>query len=104
VADDIELTSVAGGTRLRVRVKAGARKSGIGGARAGALKVSVAAVAERGKANRALVEVLATALGLPASGVTIVSGKASQDKVVVVALGVATVCARLADLEPPKRR
>jgi uncharacterized protein (TIGR00251 family) len=103
VAGDLELTSVAAGTRLRVRVKAGARTSAVGGAHGGALKISVAAVAERGKANRAVVAVLAEALGLPTSSVTIVSGKSSQDKVVVVALSVAAVCTILLELERPKR-
>jgi uncharacterized protein YggU (UPF0235/DUF167 family) len=50
-----------------------------------------------------VVEVLADALGLPASSVTIVSGKTSQDKVVKVALSVAAVCTILVQLERPKR-
>jgi uncharacterized protein (TIGR00251 family) len=103
VANDLELKPVAGGTRLRVRVKPGARKTAIGGAHGGALRIAVAAVAERGKANRAVVEALAEALGLPASSVTIVSGKTSQDKVVDVALSVAAVCTLLVQLERPKR-
>jgi len=104
MATDLELTPVAGGTRLRVRVKPGARKSAIGAAHGGALKVSVATVAERGKANRAVVELLADAFGLPASAVTIVAGKTSQDKIVELALSVAAVCGILAELEPPKKR
>ena len=104
MANDLELTPVAGGTRLRVRVKSGARKSAIGGAHGGALKLSVAKVAEKGKANRAVVELLADTLGLPASAVTIVAGKTSQDKVVEIALSVAAVCAAMVALEPPKKR
>ena len=51
----------------------------------GALKVAVAAPPERGKANRAVVELLAEAIGLSASAITIVSGETSKDKVVEVA-------------------
>jgi uncharacterized protein (TIGR00251 family) len=104
VTKDLELTAVPGGTRLRVRVKPGARKAAIVGVHGGALKLSVAAVAERGKANRAVVELLAGALGLPHSAVKITAGKTSQDKVVEIALSVAAACAMLAELEPPKKR
>ena len=89
---------------MRVRVKPGARKTGIVGVHGGALKLSVSSVAEKGKANREVVNLLADALGLPTSAVEIVTGKTSQDKVVEVALDVAEVCTRLAGLEPPKKR
>jgi uncharacterized protein len=104
VGDGLELTSFSGGTRLRLRVKAGARTSAIVGVHGGALKLSVAAAPERGKANRAVVNLLADTLGLPSSGVKITSGKTSQDKVAEIALDVAAVCAILADLEMPKKR
>lgn len=102
--DDLELAPVPGGTRLRLRVKAGARTSAIVGVHGGALKVSVTAAAERGKANREVVALLANAFGVPSSDVTIAAGKSSQDKVVEIALSVAAVCGILADLEPPKKR
>jgi len=79
-------TEVAGGTRVRLRVKPGARKNAILGVRGDALKVSVTAPPDRGKANDAVVALLAEALDLPARSVTIVSGQASQDKVIVVPL------------------
>lgn len=84
--DELELVSVAGGTRLRLRVKPGARKTAIVGIHGGALKVSVAAAPEKGKANRAVVKLLAEALGLPPSAVTITSGETSQDKAAEIAL------------------
>lgn len=96
MADDLELTSVAGGTRLRLRVKPGARKTAIVGIHGGALKIAVAAAPERGKANRAVVALLAKALGLPVSAVTIASGETSQDKVAEIALSPAAVRAILA--------
>jgi uncharacterized protein (TIGR00251 family) len=104
VKDDLELTPCPGGTRLRLRVKAGARTTAIVGVHGGALKVSVTAAAERGKANREVVELLANTLGLPSSAVTITAGKSSQDKVVEIAASVAAVCGILAELESQKKR
>ena len=103
--DDLELTPVPEGTRVRLRVSAGAKKTAIVGAHGGALKLSVTAAAERGKANRAVVKLLADTLGLPASAVTITSGKTSPDKIAEIALDVEAICGVLAELElPPKKR
>jgi len=44
------------------------------------LLVSVTQIAEKGKANRAIVEVLAKGLGLKRSQLELVSGAASQEK------------------------
>ena len=93
--DELELTPVAGGTRLRLRVKPGARTTAIVGAHGGALKLAVAAAPEKGKANRAVVALLAEALGLPSSAVTITAGETSQDKVAEIALEPAAVRAIL---------
>lgn len=82
----LDLVAVPGGTRLRLRVHPKARKDTITGVHAGALKVSVTAPPERGKANEAVVKVLAKALDLPKQAVAIVAGETSQDKTVVVAL------------------
>ena len=84
MGDALELLPCPRGTRLRLRVKPGARKTAILGVHGGALKVAVSAPPERGKANRAVVELLAETLGLPTSAVTIASGEASKDKVVEV--------------------
>ena len=94
--DALELTPVAGGTRLRLRVKPNARKTAIVGIHGGALKVAVAAAPEKGKANRAVVRLLAKALNLPSLAVTITSGETSQDKVAEIALRPAAVRAILA--------
>lgn len=94
MAGDLELAPVRGGTRLRLRVKPGARKTAILGVHGGALKIAVAAAPEKGKANRAVVALLADALGLNASEVTIVAGESSQDKVAEVALDPASVRTR----------
>ena len=82
----LELTPAAGGTRLRLRVKAGAKRDAILGRHGGALKLSVTAAPERGKANRAVLRLLAAALGIPASELRLVAGAASPDKTVFVPL------------------
>ena len=96
---ELALTSVAGGTRLRLRVKPGARKTAIVGVHGGALKLAVSAQPEKGKANRAVVQLLAKALGVANSAVTIDAGETSQDKVVEVALDPAAVRAILGAIE-----
>jgi uncharacterized protein (TIGR00251 family) len=98
VAGEITLTAIEGGTRLRLRVKPGARKTAIVGSHGGALKLSVAAPPERGKANRAVVALLAKALGLPSSAVTIASGETSQDKIAEIAMSPSRIRGLLAAL------
>ena len=100
---DLELTPFSGGTRLRLRVKAGARRSAIVGAHGGALKVAVAAAPERGRANRAVIALLADALDIPSSAVTIAAGETGKDKLAEIALSPATVRAILASRERPKK-
>ena len=71
---------------LRLRVHPKARKNAITGLRGDALKVSVTAPPEDGKANDAVLRLLAEALDIPLSSVELVSGAHSRDKVVEVAL------------------
>jgi len=81
-AREISLVDTPTGCRLKVSVRAGGRADAIAGPHAGALKLSVVAAPERGRANRAVVELLAGVLGLPRSAVTIVSGHASPLKAI----------------------
>ena len=84
-------------TRLHLRVSPGASRSEIVGRHGDAWKVRVAAPPESGKANDALVELLASTLGISRSGIEILSGHGSRDKTVVVqGLGNAEIAARLA--------
>jgi len=71
-----------GGVRLRLRVAAGAARSRIAGVHGGALKVSVRAAPERGKANREVASLLAARFDLRARDVEIVAGETAPDKVV----------------------
>jgi hypothetical protein len=72
--------------RLAVRVRPGAARAGVGGSYgdAGALVVAVTARAVDGKATAAALRAVAAALGVPRSAVTLLSGAASRDKVLLV--------------------
>ena len=69
-------------TRLRIRVSPGTRRTEIVGRQGDAWKVRVAAAPERGKANDALLRLLAERLRLPLAGLSLVSGHGARDKVV----------------------
>ena len=72
-------------TRLRLRVAPGAAAPGVVGRHGEAWKVRVAAAPERGKANDAVLDLLASTLSVPRANVTLVSGGASRDKIVELA-------------------
>ncbi len=76
----IEIAEHAQGAVLPVRAQPGARKAGVVGEQAGALKVAVTAPPEDGRANKALVEVLREALGLKRSQVELIAGATSREK------------------------
>lgn len=69
-------------TRLRIRVSPGARRTELIGRQGDAWKVRVAAQPERGRANEALLKLLAARLGVPADGLSVVAGRSGRDKVV----------------------
>ena len=56
------------------------RRTRVLGERAGALRVAVTAAPEKGKANAAIADVLAEALGCKASQVGLLSGETSREK------------------------
>jgi uncharacterized protein (TIGR00251 family) len=68
------------GTILPVRAQPGARRNEIRGEQDGMLKVSVTQIAEKGKANKALVEVLAKGLSLRKSQIELLAGETSSHK------------------------
>jgi len=70
---------------LKVRVQPKASRDAILGEHNGALKVAVTAAPEKGKANKAVVELLARALRVPKSNVTLVAGAASRVKTFSIA-------------------
>lgn len=80
----IDLKSSTAGILLPVRAQPGSRRNEIAGIQNGALKVAVTQVAEKGKANRAVLDVLAKGLNLRKSQVELASGDTARDKVVLV--------------------
>jgi uncharacterized protein (TIGR00251 family) len=76
----IAVTEHAEGCVLPVRAQPGARRTGVQGEQAGALKIAVTAPPEDGRANQALVEVLRKALGVKRSQVELIGGQTSRDK------------------------
>ncbi|WZO96724.1 DUF167 domain-containing protein [Isosphaeraceae bacterium EP7] len=76
----IEAKAHADGAVFPVRAQPGTKRSKILGERNGALRVAVTAPPDQGKANAALVEAIADALGCKASQVELVSGQAHRDK------------------------
>jgi uncharacterized protein (TIGR00251 family) len=97
----LDLTGSGSGTRLRLRVKAGARKTAILGVHDGALKVSVTTAPEKGKANKAVLELLASALSLSPSSLELVAGRTSPDKTVLVPLSAEEIRNRLGSGDLP---
>jgi uncharacterized protein len=68
--------------RVRLRVSTGANSAHVVGRHGEAWKVRVAAPAEGGRANEAVVRLLAETLSLPRDAVTLVSGHGARDKIV----------------------
>ena len=76
----IAITEHAAGFILSVRAQPGARKAGVLGIHAGALKIAVTAPPQDGRANKALIELLAETLDLRRSQVHLLSGETRRDK------------------------
>lgn len=94
----IALEEHAAGVLLPVKAQAGARQNAIRGEQNGMLKVSVTQAPEKGKANQAIVEVLAKGLRLKRSQIELLSGEtASQKKFLIRECSLAELRLLLAD-------
>lgn len=71
-------------TRLAVRVTPRAGRDRIEGFREGVLRVRLAAPPLEGKANAALVKLLAAALSVPARDVRVIQGGTTRDKLIAI--------------------
>jgi uncharacterized protein len=76
----VTITPHPEGSLLAVRAQPGARKAGVVGEQAGALKVAVTAPPEDGRANQALTELLRNWLGLKRSQVELAGGATNRNK------------------------
>jgi uncharacterized protein len=92
-------------TRLRLRVSPGAARAGVVGRHGEGWKVRVTAAPEGGRANEAVVRLLAETLSVPRGAVTLVSGHGGRDKVVELAgLGPSQIEWRLSSAVRKERR
>src|SRR5262245_13428539 len=98
----IELEATTTGVVLLVHAQPGARRNAIIGEHAGRLKVAVTEAPERGKANKALIELLADALGVKRSQVRLLSGDSgSRKKFLIVGGDLSGLNRRLGDILAP---
>ena len=74
------IKAVEGGVEIAVKVVPGASRSRLMGLLGDALKVQVAAPAEKGKANAAVAALIAGKLGVAVKAVEIVAGQTTPNK------------------------
>jgi uncharacterized protein len=86
-----------GGTGVTVELRAQprARRSALACSQQGTLKAMVTAPAEDGKANRAVIELLAAEWRLPKSAFEVMRGAAARDKTVSISGEPASLAARI---------
>jgi len=80
MTDDLFDTEDGGAVVLRLHVQPGAGRTAVVGRHGDALKVKVAVPPEKGRANEACVELMATTFGVAKAQVELVSGPASRTK------------------------
>ncbi|MGI9458205.1 MAG: DUF167 domain-containing protein [Aeoliella sp.] len=76
----IDLSQRERGVVVAIRARAGGSRNGVTGVHDGALAVSVTQVPEGGKANRALIAVLAKLFGCGKRRIELVAGNTSHSK------------------------
>jgi len=76
----LDLTDHPDGVILSIRAQPGAKANAIRGEQPGVLKVAVTQIAEKGKANQALIDVLAQELDLKRSQIELLSGETQREK------------------------
>jgi uncharacterized protein (TIGR00251 family) len=95
----IGLRTTAEGVILPVQAQPGARKNAVVGEHAGRLKVAVTQAPEKGKANDAILKVLADALQLSRSQLQLVRGETARQKdVLVKGVDIAALQSRLEEM------
>lgn len=80
----LDLVTTNSGVILSIRTQPGSSKNRIVGEYGGRLKLAVTAAPEKGKANKAVIELLADTLRINASSIHIISGESSRDKRFVI--------------------
>ena len=80
----LDIIATNTGIIVSVKVQAGSGKDRIVGNLGGRLKLAVSAAPEKGKANKAIVELLAETFHINSSSIHIISGKTSRDKKIMI--------------------
>lgn len=96
-ADPVFLRRNPGGVTVQLRVQPRARRTALERTPEGALKAAVTAAPEDGKANDAVVALLAQAWRLPKSTFEIVRGGTAREKTLMVAGDPAVLADRIAE-------
>lgn len=78
--DQLAITPTSTGSRFNVKVVPGASRDAMVGVLGDALKVTTSAAPEKGRANDAVVHILARTLDIPPSAITLTSGPAQPRK------------------------
>jgi uncharacterized protein (TIGR00251 family) len=82
---------------INIRVQPGASKNAVAGRVGDYFKLRLTAAPERGKANQAVVELLADVLGIPKSNIEVIRGQTARQKAIAVSgLTEGEITARLA--------
>ena len=76
----LDIVTTNSGIILSIRTQPGSSKNRIIGEYGGRLKLAVTAAPEKGKANKAVIELLADTLHISESSIHIISGESSRDK------------------------
>ena len=82
--DELELQEADSGVTLPILAKPKASRGRLIGVHAGRLKIAVTAAPERGKANAAILELLAKTLRIKRSRFSLLSGETSATKTVLI--------------------
>lgn len=99
----IELTETAEGLLLPIQAQPKAKKNAVTGIHDGRLKVAVTQAPEKGKANDAILKLLAKSLGVKRSQLELVSGETSSKKTLrVTGIAADSLAQRITDLLPDR--
>lgn len=82
IRSPLDLREGPDGVTLKLKVKPRAKRSGITGVRGDALGVSVTAPPEKGRANKAVIAVLAGVFDVPKGAIEIVAGGTHSEKII----------------------
>ena len=80
----VGVTETDSGISLLLKVQPNAKKNSIVGKHGDRLKISVTAPPDKGKANKAVIKLMARELEVKASQISVISGQTSRDKKVQI--------------------